>query len=62
LEGDVTRLPAIPKAESNTSRYPAGFHPTKLIVKPEEIKEGHYPNVGLPKVREDAQKSGRVGV
>jgi hypothetical protein len=35
LEGDVTRLQAIPKSESSTSRYPVGFHPSQLIIKAE---------------------------
>jgi hypothetical protein len=42
LEGDVTRLQTIPKSESNASRYLVRFHPTQLIVKAEEIKEGLY--------------------
>jgi hypothetical protein len=62
LVGDVTRLQGILKSESNTSRYPAGFHQAQLIIKAEEIKEGLYPNVGLAKMREDAQKGDRVGV
>jgi hypothetical protein len=35
LEGDVTRLQAILKSESNASRYPVGFHLSQLIVKAE---------------------------
>ncbi len=62
LEGDVTRLQAIPKSQSDASRYPFGFHPTQLIIKTKEVKKRHYPNVGLAKMREDAQKGDGVGV
>jgi hypothetical protein len=62
LEGDVTRLQAIPKSESDTSRYTVGFHPTQVIVKAEEIKEGLYPNVGLANIRKDAKECDGIGV
>jgi hypothetical protein len=56
------RLQAIPKSDSDASRYPVGFHPTQLVIKTEEVKKRHYPNVGLAKMREDAQKGDGVGV
>nr|ABA97097.1 transposon protein, putative, CACTA, En/Spm sub-class [Oryza sativa Japonica Group] len=62
LEGDVMRLQAIPKSESDASRYPVGFHPAQIVVKTEEIKEWLYPNVGLAKIGENAKECDGIGV
>jgi hypothetical protein len=62
LEGDITRLQAIPKSEPDATRHPVGLHPTQLVVEAKEIKKGLYPNVGLTKMRKDAKKGDRIGV
>jgi hypothetical protein len=55
-------MPAIPKSESDASRYPIGFHPAQLVVKTKEIKKWLYPNVGLTKIREDTEECDGIGV
>jgi hypothetical protein len=62
LEGDITRLQAIPKSEPDASRHPVGLHPTQLVVEAKEIEKGLYPNIGLTKMRKDAKEGDRIGV
>nr|CAE03418.1 OSJNBa0032F06.1 [Oryza sativa Japonica Group]CAE05743.1 OSJNBb0017I01.23 [Oryza sativa Japonica Group] len=62
LEGNVTRLQAIPKSEPDATRYPVGFHPTQFIVKAKKIKERLYPDVGLTKMHKDAKEGDGIGV
>ncbi len=62
LEGDVSRLQAIPKLETDTSRHLFRFHLAQLIVKTEEIKKGLNPNVGLTKIGENTEECDRIGV
>jgi hypothetical protein len=49
-------------SEPNRSRYPIWFHPTQLIVKAEELKEGLCPNVSLAKIRKNAKEFDGIGV
>lgn len=52
----------IAQAKPATSRNPVGLHPTKFIKESEEIQEGHYPNVGLTEMSEDAQEGNGIEV
>jgi hypothetical protein len=63
LERDVFGLHAITEAKPTASRDSVGFHPPELIIiVTEEVKKGHYPNIGLAKMSEDAQKGDRIGI
>jgi hypothetical protein len=62
MEGDVSRLQAIPKSETDTSGHLFRFHPAQLIVEAEEIKKRLYPNVGLTKIGENTEEGDGIGV
>ncbi len=62
LEGDIARLQAIPKSETNASRYPVGFHPTQLVVETKEVEKWLYSNIGLTKMRKDTKEGDGIGV
>jgi hypothetical protein len=54
LERNVFSFDAISEMKPTTSRDSVGFHPPEFIEVTEEVKKGHYPNVGLAKMSEDA--------
>ena len=62
LEGDVSRLQAIPKSKTNTPGYLFRFHPAQLVVKTEEVKKRLYPNVGLTKIGKNTEEGDGIGV
>jgi hypothetical protein len=62
LEGDVSRLQAIPKSETDTSGYLLRFHPAQLVVETKEIKKRLYPNVGLTKIGKNTEEGDGIGV
>lgn len=62
IEGDILHPRSISKMELVASGDPARLHPSELVEITEEVKEWHYPDVGLRKMRENAQESNGVKV